>query len=78
MKWTLLLLAFLSVLPSGLWARLMGAPRDACPDLMPKHSGTQSAPMNNGFFVMSDVIDSGTYEPGETYNGNQVDVSVAT
>ena len=72
-----LLLAFLSVLPSGLWARSAGAPQEACSDLMPQHF-VESASMNNGFFVMSDVIDSGTYEPGETYNGNQVDVSVAT
>lgn len=68
MKWILLLL--LAVLPTGLWARSAGAPVDACPDLMPDHDGTQSADRNNGFFLTSEVIDSGMYEPGESYEGN--------
>ena len=70
MKWILLLLAFLSVLPTGLWARREGAPTDACPNLMPQH-GVQGGP-NNGFFLISDVIDNGTYEPGESYEGNNI------
>ena len=69
MKWILLLLAFLSVLPTGLWAREAGAPVEACSDLMPRH-GAQSADRNNGFFLTSEVIDSEMYEPGESYEGN--------
>ena len=71
-----MLLAFLSVLPS-LWARSGGAPIEACSDLMPQHGNTLSGP-NNGFFLTGDVIDDGTYVPGETYEGNYtiVDVSV--
>ena len=46
-----------------------GAPMGACPDLMPQHQGAESAPNNTGFFLLSDVIDSGTYQPGQTYQG---------
>ena len=51
-----------------LWARSAGAPTGACSSLMPDH-GAVSAPNNTGFFLISDVIDSGTYVPGQQYRG---------
>ena len=67
MKWISLLLTLLSVVRS-LWARSDGAPQDACADLMPRH-GVDGALSNNGFFLQSDVIDTQSYVPGETYKG---------
>ena len=67
MEWRILFLTFLSVAPS-LWAYPSGAPSSACADLMPQH-GAQSGTGNNGFILMSSVIDSGSYIPGEAYEG---------
>ena len=67
MEWIILFLAFLSVVPS-LWAYPTGAPPSACADLMPQH-GVESRTGNNGFILMSSVIDSGSYVPGEAYEG---------
>ena len=66
----ILLLTLLYVLPSP-WAFPSGAPERACSDLMPDH-GVAGAPNNTGFFLLSEVIDSGTYIPGETYSGKVV------
>ena len=63
----MLFLTLFAVLPS-LWAFPTGAPTDACTDLMPQH-GVQGVP-NNGFIIMSDVIDDQSYVPGQTYEGN--------
>ena len=72
MKWMVLLLTLLSVNIRCLWARSNGAPRDACDDLMPQHTGATSAPMNPGFFLMGDVIENRTYVPGETYESKMM------
>lgn len=68
MECKMLFLTLFAVLPS-LWAFPTGAPVDACGNLMPQHTGAQRMP-NNGFIIMSDVIDNESYEPGETYEGN--------
>lgn len=68
MKWIIFSLNFLSVIPN-LWAMSNGAPTAACSDLMPLHDGAQSTLNNNIFFLMSDVIGTGLYTPGETYTG---------
>ena len=62
----ILFLTLMSAVPR-LWARSDGAPTDACPSLMPQHGGAVIAPNNTGFFLISDVIDSGTYVPGQQY-----------
>ena len=67
----ILFLTLMSAVPS-LWARSAGAPTDACPNLMPQHPGAAIAPNNTGFFLMSEVIDSGTYIPGRQYPGKTV------
>ena len=67
MKWILLFFTLLSIVPSP-WALSGGAPLEACGDLMPQH-GVSSAPDNPGFFLLSDTIENGTYEPGQTYQG---------
>lgn len=69
MKWVIFVLNLLLVIP-GLWARSGGAPAAACADLMPQHPGATVNP-NNGFFLLSEVINTGVYNPGARYNGEK-------
>ena len=64
----LLSLTLLSVVPR-LWAYRTGAPEQACGNLMPNH-GVPGSTDNDGFFILSDVIDGDSYTPGQTYEGN--------
>ena len=70
MEWRILFLTLLSVV-SSLWAYPSGAPSFACADLTPQHGGVSSrTDGNNGFVLMSSVIDSGgSYVPGQAYEG---------
>ena len=65
-------LCLLSIVPS-LLAYPSGAPTQACGDLMPQH-GAQSAPTNDGFFLLGDVFD-GSYELGRTYESKTKNIS---
>ena len=65
----LFLMYLLSIVPSSLAFR-MGAPPDACSDLMPRH-GVQSARYNDGFFLLGDVF-NGSYIPGRTYESENI------
>ena len=66
---SLFLLYLLSIVPSSLAFR-SGAPPQACGDLMPQH-GVQSAPSNDGFFLLGDVF-NGSYIPGRTYGSKNI------
>ena len=69
MEWRILFLTLLSVV-SSLWAYPSGAPSSACADLMPQHGVSSRTDGNNGFVLMSSVIDSGgSYVPGQAYEG---------
>ena len=67
----LVFLTLLSVSVPSLRAMTIGAPIGACADLMPQH-GVDGAPNNTGFFLLSEVIDNGSYEPGQTYGGKVI------
>ncbi|XP_065905954.1 ferric-chelate reductase 1-like [Dysidea avara] len=63
MKLKLFVYVLFSTVP-GLLARSTGAPPQACNDMMPRH-GVNSQPTNNGYFIISDAVNS--CSPGEDY-----------
>jgi len=71
MKWLVIFSLGLLSQASCSLAYPNGAPQDACPDLMPRHGGTQSMDGNDGFFLMGDVVIDGSYVPGQSYQSKR-------
>ena len=71
MKLKLFVYVLFSTVP-GLLARSTGAPPQACNDMMPRH-GVNSQPTNNGYFIISDAVNS--YSPGEDYLGTKYSIA---